>query len=77
MQLQKKQVSKALMALAILSKRVSLISASLLQEATGDQQWELGRGGLDLLDDEEVDCLHMGPIFVRGKGKVRNNIFKK
>ena len=35
-------------------------------------RWVLGEAGKDLLDDCQVDCLHLGPILVAGeRGKVK------
>ena len=31
-------------------------------------RWVLGEAGKDLLDDCQVECLHLGPILVDGEG---------
>ena len=31
-------------------------------------RWVLGEAGKDLLDDFQVECLHLGPILVDGEG---------
>ena len=40
----------------------------------GGRRWVLGEAGKDLLDDCQVECLHLGPILVDGEaGKVNHS----
>ena len=57
--------------LAPAGKSFSPISSSWflgMADNVDGRRWVLGEAGKDLLDDCQVECLHLGPILVDGEG---------